>query len=673
MVLMALYTFQVMITLDQMQPAGTSTSFAVEEVTAASKKAALAEIQRSAEDLHINIYKIQPDAHDSYRSRVLFVFVGDVTAFYEHGGYAYPTFSAADQKTQVRPASAINTEDVRGSYAASANATQLESIGARLRAAGIQTRQEENSLLSALVYSLGQGSMAAPLVIVAATLIVAIGYDTSRNRKIHAIKTLHGYGRAPILCSELTDFGAVSLFGLIALALLGLPVLFWYTHGNQLGRFLSVLLGGEGYLLLFCVLSLLVLGGAASLRDSIPEVIKGQGAVIRDGVLAAVVQVVVLAVMFGTASGALNRIEAVRHTEDQLGRWSSLPSAYVLRLLVHRHHADDVEEAPKLLRIIQDMDKQGQVLLVDHSVQEVQQVTGQSSSASYELGGSRSMLVNPRYLGIETVLDTAGKPLHVGEQPEGTFTLLVPDSYDGNIQELKDTYIDRFTQICSTPVNACTSAPIQGKVIRIKSGQALATFHGTQFMPAEDQQDLTVTDPVLAVVSPSAGVPGAIDYLSYASRAEVLFFDADGLDRRLTQAGIREGYQGIDNAADSVAVTLSMTKREQRGDVLGLLVGAFATLLSTLVCTSVYSQKRRRASFVEMIHGYGFLRRHASFFSTELALAVSGLLIAAMLGHMNRPRDAGLAAVLLVLGSLCTLLAVAGYESTLRAEDIKRP
>ncbi|BDR52462.1 hypothetical protein KIM372_03690 [Bombiscardovia nodaiensis] len=646
----------------------------MKDVTSPSKDEAEQAISKSAHDLRINIYKMQPAAHDSYRGRVLFVFLGDQEAFKSQGGSTYPTFSQADQNTHVRPASALSTEDLRGDYASNANAGQLQSLMARLRAAGLQTSARPASSMNALVYSLGQGSFAAALAIVMVTLMVALGYSSSSNRSIHAIKSLHGYTSAAIGASELGSLALSVGVGLMGLLILGLPFLALYNHFNQLWRFALVFAAGQLALAMYCALCLLVLGGADSLRQHIPQIVNGQGAPLRDGILAAVVQILVLALMFATASGAVGRVSAVRHTESQLGQWSRIPPAYVLRLSVHRRHADDMAESSKLMRVIQDMDAEGQVLLARYSPARGGPVEGPEAHNPYLPNGSRSMLVNPRYLDFQTVRDQAGQRIRLGEQTKASFTLLVPASYTGDTQNLLDQYVQTFTNTCSWQENSCEGiGNIEGRIIRTQNGQEVATYHGTKYMPAEDQQDLSLTDPVLAVLSPSTGIPGPMEYLSYTSTASLLFFDADGLDKRLTQVGIRSGYQGIDNAADSVAVTLAITKREQRGDLLGLALGAFALILATLVCASVYCQTRRKASFVEVIHGYGFLRRHALFFTSELGAAVLSLMITALLGHMSQPTDALIGVTALLAVSCCTFGAVAGYESRFRSEDIKRP
>ncbi|AFV91025.1 hypothetical protein PACID_32650 [Acidipropionibacterium acidipropionici ATCC 4875] len=78
----------------------------------------------------------------------------------------------------------------------------------------------------------------------------------------------------------------------------------------------------------------------------------------------------------------------------------------------------------------------------------------------------------------------------------------------------------------------------------------------------------------------------------------MLFFDADDLNQRLTSAGIRGHFQGIDNAADAVTETLAASRLEQRMDVFGISLGMVVLVLATMVSAAVYCDRHRRTSFV---------------------------------------------------------------------------
>ncbi|AXE37467.1 bacteriocin-associated integral membrane family protein [Acidipropionibacterium virtanenii] len=669
----AVLTFQIFISVDEAQPAGTHTTFTIDHVDSPKKSAALRAIDESASRLHINIFKIQAGTTNSFQTRTLYAFIGDRDSLSRSGGYSYPIFSTQSQRTTITPADRITTEDLRGVYATSADHSQMTSILADLRKAGISADDSTATGLEIFVYALGPANLGAAFVIVYVALALALAYSGTTNRKAHAIKSLHGYGRAPILGAELGSAGATFGLGLAALLLVGTPVLWAVTRFHQVWRFAGFLGTGLGVLALLTAVLVTVLGGVATLRHRIPEVLKGERAPLADGVLAAATQVIVLAVVLASISGAMWRIEAVSRTSRELSRWSQMPPAYALRLSTASTHDDDLRDAPALTSIISRMDRQGTVLMTGYKGGEL--ANGGDGTTPPGPEGSNSMIVNPKYLGVQPVLGTDGHRIRNIATARNGFTLLVPASYQGDVGALLATYTKYFKEyscLLGAPKSTPPCAP-HGRVIRTAAGQQLFTFKGTDPSPAEDQERTSLTDPVLAVVSPSSGLIGPMEYLSYTSLNSVLFFDADDLEQQLTRAGIRGHFQGIDNAADAVTETLAASRLEQRMDVFGISLGLVVLILATMVSAAVYCDRRRRTSFVQLLHGYGFTRRHGPLLAGDLGLAVLTATATMMIGGMHLPRDLAAAAILVAAQVSVAALFVRVYETRSRADFIKRP
>lgn len=378
----------------------------------------------------------------------------------------------------------------------------------------------------------------------------------------------------------------------------GAPVLWVVTRFHQVWRVAGVLSIGLGILAAFTAVLVSVLGGMTTLRHRIPEVLKGERAPLSDGVLSAATQVIVLAVVLGNVSGAMWRIEAVNRTIDQMSRWTQMPPAYVLRFATTEDPEADRRNAPELASVIQKMDRQDEVLVVAYNGPYTSSPTGEIPQEDPE--GMNSIIVNPKYLSVQLVLDSSDHRIRDAAAGRNDFTLLVPASYHGDPGKLLATYtayFKGFTCLLGTPKTAPRCDP-HGRVIRTATGQHLFIYKGTQAGPAEDQDRTSLTDPVMAVVSTSSGLIGPSEYLSYTSTDSVLFYDADGLDQRLTRAGIRGSFQGIDNAADAVTETLAASRLEQRMDVFGIALGMVVLILATMVSAAVYCDRRRRTSFV---------------------------------------------------------------------------
>ena len=676
LILTMVVTFEMLITIDQELPAGTGTSFTVERVDTATKADAVRAIAQASRTLGINVFKIQPSFRNSMKSRVLVAFVGDQKSFQRNGGYDYPSFSTRDQSTKVVSFEEITTQDLRGSYATNADRSHMEQLAKALSRSRIVV-DESQSLWSrglwigATIYALGRGGLWAGVAIIAITLVVSTAYSLSRNRKIHAIKAMHGYTSGRILVGELVSLLTTLVVGLMTIALVGLPFLWLINNFHQIWRLLRGLFIAVAVLTAYLVFLTLVLGGASTFRNRIPAVLNGEGNELRDGIIAGFAQFMVVAVLFGTISGSLNRISAVQSTSRSLAQWSRISDQYVLRFSINITQEDMLRAAPPLMKVIEDLDSRGKAMLVGYN-----KFGSDYYDDPYEPDGADSMIVSPNYLGKQSIAGLDGKPVRVVGTDIGAFTLLVPSSYKGDTGALLKKYAEYFKGMCQEDVarkQKPYSCNPHGVLVRTRSGQDISLFSGTQFMPAEDQQRLSLRDPVVAVTSPSSGLISPMVYLSYTSSDSVLFSDPELLQSKLDHYGISGYFQGIDNAKDSVAYTLSLSRNEQRGDVIAISFGLAAFMMAILVCSAAYCARRRRLSFVQFIHGYGFFRRHGGFLVMQNIGMLLTLMAVGIIGSMNKVTDLMAGTLLFAVSSLIMAITVSVYESRFRADDIKRP
>lgn len=679
LILTMVVTFEMLITIDQELPAGTGTSFTVERVDTATKADAVRAIAQASRTLGINVFKIQPSFRNSMNSRVLVAFVGDQKSFQRNGGYDYPSFSTRGQSTKVVSFEEITTQDLRGSYATNADRSHMEQLAKALSRSRIVV-DESQSLwsrgfwIAAMIYALGRGGLWAGVVIIAITLVVSTAYSLSRNRKIHAIKAMHGYTSGRILVGELVSLLATLAVGLVTITLVGLPFLWLINNFHQIWRLLRALFVAVAVLTAYLVFLALALGGASAFRDRIPAVLNGEGNELRDGIIAGFAQFMVVAVLFGTISGSLNRISAVQSTSRSLAQWSRISDQYVLRLSINITQEDTLRAAPPLMKVIEDLDSRGKAMLVGYKGDSVFSADGNDNP--YEPEGSDSMIVSPNYLDKQPIAGLDGKPVRVVGKDIGAFTLLVPSSYKGDPGALLKEYAEYFKRMCQGDVTRkqkSYSCNPHGVLVRTRSGQDISLFSGTQFMPAEDQQRLSLKNPVVAVTSPSSGLISPMEYLSYTSSDSVLFSDPELLQSKLDHYGISGYFQGIDNAKDSVTYTLSLSRNEQRGDIIAISFGLAAAMMAILVCSAAYCARRRRLSFVQFIHGYGFFRRHGGFLVMQNTGVLLVLMAVGIIGSMNKVADLVAGALLFAGSSLIMAITVSAYESRFRADDIKRP
>ncbi|MBU4214482.1 MAG: hypothetical protein KJ792_07495 [Actinobacteria bacterium] len=671
LVFASVVAFQLFVAVDEAQPAGTQRAFKVVTVDTPTKAAAIDAIAATARELHRTIYKVQPDPRDSMQGRVLFAFVGDEDAFESHGGYDYPAFSTQATTTRVVPADTLSTEDLRGTYVTDAGADQMTQLLAMLDTAGITARDNTVNGAALLVYSVGKANLAGSFAVMAVALGLAVSYSVARNRKVYALKALHGYRRMDNLRTELV--AASTTFGLGAAGLLavGLPLLGIYNHFRQAPGFLRV--WATTILVLYVALVALVVLAVSSLpRGNIPTVLKGEQVALRNGVLAASAQIVVLAIVAATTSAAMSRVEAIHDSLDVSSRWSQGDPLYALRLSVAAStHDDEVQAGPGLAAVIADMETSGHALLVQY------QGRVMVEDATIGPTGSEPLIVNNGYLERQVVNDADGGRITDLPGEKNDFTLLIPTSYTGDPQALLSKYVDYFKDFAclvgrgDEPSFACDP---KGTITFTAPGQDLFTYNGTAFLPAEMQQDATfLHDPVVVVVPAASELISPLLYVSYASQDNLLFSDPAALDTGLQAHGVRGYFQGIDNAADAVTTSVALAQRELRMDTFSLVLGWAVLILSSVVMVIVYCDRRKRPMFVGLIHGYSFASRHWGYLTGAVALSGVGIAIAGLAGgSLLRPRDVATAIAFVIAQVAIALAAIRIYETRFRADFIKR-
>jgi putative ABC transport system permease protein len=676
LVLTSIVAFQLFITTDEVQPAGTRGSFRIVKVDVATKETAIDTIAGTARELHCNIFLAQSDLRGATNVRTLFAFIGDVDTFDSNGGYTYPEFSPRTVATRVVPADTITTEDLRGDYVTSANPGQVARIRTMLDRKGLTTDDASVSRIGNLIYSVGRGNLAASLFVVVLALGLAISQATARNRKIYSLRALHGSPRIKNVGTEILGHTSVYGLGLLGLLVLGLPFLGFYNHFRQALGFLRLL--AVAIVILYLAIIVLVAFTVLSLpRGNTPEVLKGERPSLRNGLFAAGIQVTVLAIVLATTTAAMSRIEAVHDTQDVYGTWSEGSALYAARLstTTSSTHEEFLRNAPGFAAAVTSLERADQTLLVGYKGAAVEEFPEQESADPTFPEGSRSMLVNNEYLERQTVRDTGGR--RITDLPSGKdrFTLLVPQSYDGDPKALLRRYVDYFRDfgcVVGRPDDSFSCDP-KGSVIITRAGQDLFTYSGTEFMPAEQQGKMFLNDPVLAVVSASSELLSPEEYLSYCSMDDMLFSDPSALDHALREHGVRGYFQGIDNAADAVAGSMALARQELAMDAFSLTLGWALLILSSLVMVAVYADRRKRPMFVELIHGYPFLSRHWPYLAGATTLSVAGIGIAGIVGgSLTQGRDVAVAAAFLTTQVVISLVAIRSYEALFRADYIKR-
>lgn len=658
------FSFQAFILFDQGYPYGTNSSFTIEQINTETKTDAQEIIQLAASESRANIFKDQPADTNSFYGRTLFAFVGDPDKYQQNYAEGYPNFSSASFATKISDQSEISTEDLRGSYYVSGDEQQVSAILETLNTNNIVAAPEDILMTEVLLLAIGKSHMAITLLVVFLASVLALVFSVVQHRKVYALKQIHGYSALSNYGVELRTLSA-SYLGIVTVSVLVLLAVLWkVNHLAQLVRFLTFLFAA---LVIFYLLLVICLIAAVALFDSVdvPRVLKGEKPVIRLGVFAAITQVVALVMCISSLVGSLDRIDAVKDSLSASRAWTEDSPLYVLRLSVTGTHEDDEAAAPLLTEIVNDFESKGKVLL-----SESKRVP--ETSNQYAYGGSRSLIVNNEYLSRQSIKASDGQIIPQISEEQDLFALLIPDSYSGDTDELVRSYQDELRSTCRIGLSESQVCDPKAVIYRTKSNQQLPTYGLTADLPVEYQRKAMIEDPVILVLTAKSQLIAPLDYLSYASKGTLLFEDYALLKQELDSAGILGAFQGIDNAADAVNQSVNLSKQETTVDRFNIFFAIVILFLCLLILAILYCERNKQIIFLRLIHGYRFIRRHASYMVVSAVLCAASATIAIAFHGSYSLRALSVAIGLACMSWILAIAVMRYYETFYKADCIKQ-
>lgn len=651
--------------LDESLPYGSQGTISITQIETASKTEAIAKISEIAQKNRVNLLKIQPKLDDSSSSWVLYAFVGDKEAYQRDYGSGYPNFSPGSGSVTVKSAVEITTEDLRGKYAVTGDSSTVQQVAADLNDARIVAQPDHVSSAIAWVLAIGRTHLAGVIAAAMVTLALVLAYWVSQQKKVYAIRKIHGYSGRSKMLYTLGQTGYDLILSFLMVFIGGNGYLYFHNSFAQFTRFWIFCSTAMGVLAVFVlavtICSILLFGNV-----NVVKAIKGEKDVLKVGILAVIVEVLLITIVAVTVNSTVARSDAVRDALQASQAWDTGKPLYALRLSVTGTHTDDEKAAPLFNEVVHRMDSEGKMLLAyqDHSLNE---------DHPYAYGGPRSIIVNNNYLSRQKIFDINGKRVINLPQEKDAFFILVPENYPGSIEQLSRDYSKQLASMCrfgmGDNVAPCKPHPT---VITIKSGQRLPTYGQTADMPIEYQGQALVTDPVLTVVNAKSDLIAPLDYISYASSGALLFEDPEMLRSLLEQKGILENFQGIDNAADSVTRSIQISRNEIKMDVFSLILSTITFIIAIFILAMAYCDRNKKIIFVRKIHGFRFYARHRAYVYLTTAVCILSAVLAVVIYHPKPLINSFTASGLTLVALILTMIVLHVYEKRMQADYIKR-
>ncbi|RQX03860.1 bacteriocin-associated integral membrane family protein [Micromonospora inaquosa] len=604
MIASAVMAFIVFRNFDEDTMAGRSFAISVDESPRAAESARVAAmIEAFAADRQINVGRQYFDPRDQSRGRI-YLAVGsqnaESTRWLIHG---YPAFSR-EAKVDLKPYREIMSAGPNGQYYVYGSERDAADLLAEFNSLGYEGRVEPLFSRNTLEY-FGHGPVILCFILVSLIVILTVATAVVLNAKSYGVQRLQGQPFYTILGRDLRQLAAFGAIAALVVTAGTMVCLYAYNGLNQISTYALIAASFMAFYLL-PALGTHVVTLAFAHRALIQDAIKGEltaGWAITGGYILRIASV---ALILSVAAATIGTGLALSEHRARSDVWAKMGDAYFLRLSgapLNREQEIAIEHG--IGRWIREADSRNEVSLAWHFPAEQSKISGPARRDT--------IVVNNKYLLKHEILDSTGS--RVMPDSGDTIRILVPQRL---ATESPDIAIAVSNWAASMRTSKTAGETPSVKVDLLRDEQSLLPY-----ARSSGEHDTLITDPILVVVTgASSGVIADSEYMSAASRGEVLVEDPDKAVRDLTDEGIGPYVLGFSPFAEDAADKYRDVKREF-GLQVSNLVAAIAVLLGTAMAVSIaYCRRQAQTLFVKYIAGWSFLRTHTWILVGESALAL---------------------------------------------------
>ena len=546
---------------------------------------------------HVNIGRLYYDSLDVNR-RLLYLAVGDAdaesTTWLKDG---YPYFSREAQ-LQVRPYRQVAALSPDGEYFVYGTSADAVGLLRTFRDLGYEGSLHQTRSLNTVVQFFDGGALTTFFLIVGLVAVVGVSSSVALNAKSYGVQRLHGRSLLDLVWRDMVQQRVFMPVALIAALSTAGGFLLWYNGLHQIDTY------GTLFVMFFGIYTIAGLGAyltalAFLQRSSILDAVKGEitaaWAIVGSYVLRGWGLLLILSISASLMTSAIN-LRDQRHIHQA---WASIGNAYYIRIngaIEYLKVGRDVDE--RIGRWIRDADMHDKVSLASY-----QSLSGPVTNI---------LVVNNRYLAKHEILDSNG--ISIKPKDAGSIQILVPRRYS-DVKSTVGAEVMRWA--LSQNKDASKVPPRDLLVEEIRDGQSVVSYSRSMGVT-----DLKLKDQIVVVVGGGSALISNDEYVSIASRGEVLVENPDAAMKSLTSAGLDDYILGMSPFAEDAAVNYRDAARELSMQIINLVVGIAVLIITGLAVAVVYCRRNAQVLFVKYIHGWSFGRMHWKILALEISFGL---------------------------------------------------
>jgi putative ABC transport system permease protein len=653
-----LLAFQFTMTQDRSVPIGTHASFTISTLPGdATKSQALKAILSAAQRESVNIYKVTVDPTQVGSGRVLFSFIGNVR---EHAalfpGDRYPNFDPR-YSTSLLPFDAMGTQDVRGLFVTTADLATAQRLIADLRKTGFHAAIATgpgNFLAIRTLDDSGAGPVALAALL---GLLLALGYSISHQRKIFAVKAIHGFTSSRTLVGVLRPFSEVYWSSAILLGLASALGLLIYNGGAQFGEFAVTAAAALTVTYIAGMVAQAIMFTAAPSKPDV-RYLKGARPLAFLLVLAVTVQTLVLGVGYSVLSDTARLYISTAADEAQSDSWLDAGGVVSVRFGGFNTQKDFDDLTPSVGALYRTEEGASRAILAYHSSAPLELQSG------FGPDRGNSLIVNNVYLSLQDVRAADGKRIENLAEGPGVIYLLIPEHLRPTAQSIEAD----FRAFAEFQVSLGT-APFTASINTLYTADNQMIFN---YGSLSSMEHTSQADPVIAVIPAASGVLSDDFYLGAITTANAMFTDAETVRAEIRAGALESHILSIDSVSDQALASIDRRHGQIAAYIAGIVMILLVMVFSTGVLASIYCDRNKQSLFTKYTLGWTFLRTHGAYLLGIFLFSGTILLCCTALGLVTSAVGYGVAAGALVLNLMAAVIMVRIYQTQFRGDFVCR-
>ena len=469
---------------------------------------------------------------------------------------------------------------------------------------------------------LGSFSLWAAPLTVAVLIVVLVCVGVAMNTRGYAIQRLQGMGPAGSVRLDLSAAGVhvVRVLGVVVAA--GAVGIGFFNHFHQFGV----------WLLLWAVVWTVCAVGAVVVHavtltvvwhGPLWQAIKGGTATGWMVTAAYLVRGLALLMVFVVAGLVINDALTASQAQHRYNLWSG--ATQVGRITVgggtysSDGRSDDTKSAHNVGGWERSLNQRG-LLLVSFANRN----SGGGGQKDLTVDGRpRDVLyVNPAYLGLQNIRDTAGHPVPAPEDPSAV-TVLVPDDITGDAQQV--LAVIHKTLLFEADLAGTSPADPQLSVTMVPSGRQRFTYNAAEALTYGPAPVTILDDPVIVVLPATTLFLADSTLYAYTTQGSVLAMDTRAVaEDAKTHPELTGDVLGVSPAAQQAAADLAKAHINLTTSILNCVIGLGALIVTTLGLAIVYTRRRGAFIFASRISGWSFWSMFGRFFTIDAVVVLIG-------------------------------------------------